>query len=95
MMFAICSRMRFILRSQANQSKIEEKPSITCDPEDYAVIIDGPVVGRIYPNPIDQTKWNWVLQSPVGRSRLRRHAGRGREHLKQRWCTETRKLSQR
>ena len=93
-MFAICSRMRFILRTQANQSKIEDKPPFPGDPDDYAVVIDGPVVGRIYPNPIDQAKWNWVLQSPVGAVGYAATLEEAREELKQRWFTETKKLSQ-
>jgi hypothetical protein len=86
--------MRFILRTQAQQSIVEGKPPFSEKPDDYAVIIDGPVVGRIYPNPIHAGKWDWLLQSPVGAVGSADSLDEAREELKQRWFAETKKLSQ-
>lgn len=94
-MFAICSFRRFILRTQAQQSKIEGQPPSSENPEDYAVVFDGPVVGRIYPNPIRRGMWNWHMQSPTGASGYADSLDEAKEALKQRWFAETKKLSQR
>jgi hypothetical protein len=92
-MFSICSNMRFILRTQAQQSRMRGEKVFSEDPNDYAVVIDGPAVGRIYPNPIDQSKWNWILQSPTGASGYAGSLDEAKEELKKRWFTETKKLS--
>ena len=89
--------MRFILRTQDQQSKLENREPVAGHPNDYAVVIDGPVVGRIYPKPIDPTKWNWFLQSPIGASGYADSLDDAKEKLKQRWqrwFIETKKLSQ-
>lgn len=88
--------MRFILRTQVQQSKIEQKAPFSEDPNDYAVVIDGPVVGRIYryPHGPSEGKWGWFLQSPVGASGYADSLDEAKEELKQRWFTETQKLSQ-
>jgi hypothetical protein len=52
------------------------------------------VVGRIYPNPIDRSKWNWVLQSPTGAIGCADNFDEAKEKLKHRWFAETKKLSQ-
>ena len=60
-------KMRLILRTQALQSKLEGKPPFTEDPDDYAVVVDGPSVGRIYRQSGSQmpsAQWRWVLQKP-------------------------------
>ena len=95
-MFSICSGMRFILRTQAQQSKVEQKAQFSEDPNDYAVMIDGPVVGRIYlhEHGPSKGKWNWFLQSPTGASGYADSLDEAKEQLKQRWFTETKKLSQ-
>jgi hypothetical protein len=62
--------MRLILRTQALQSKIEGKPPFTENPDDYAVVVDGPAVGRIYSQPwahMPSARWRWVLQKPQAR----------------------------
>jgi hypothetical protein len=59
--------MRLILRTQALQSKLEGKSPFSDDPNDYQVIVDGPAIGRIYPNPGSTAKdaqWRWTLQVP-------------------------------
>ena len=59
--------MRLILRTQALQSKLEGKPAFTEDPDDYAVVVDGPSVGRIYRqtgSQLTSAQWRWVLQKP-------------------------------
>jgi hypothetical protein len=63
--------MRLILRTQALQSKLEGKPPFSEDPDDYAVIVDGPSVGRIYRQAWSQmpsAQWHWVLQKPQVRA---------------------------
>jgi hypothetical protein len=86
--------MRFILRTQDQQSKLENREPVAGNPNDYAVVIDGPVVGRIYPNPIGPTKWNWFLQSPIGASGYADTLDEAKDELKKRWFIETKKLSQ-
>jgi hypothetical protein len=61
--------MRLILRTQALQSKIEGKPPFTEDPTDYAVVVDGPQIGRIYKQrstSMPSAQWRWVSQVPPG-----------------------------
>jgi hypothetical protein len=95
-MFSICSRMRFILRTQAQQSKIHGEVAFSDAPDDYAVVIDGPVVGRIYryPHGPSMGKWGWFLQSPTGATGYADTLDDAKEKLKQRWFIETKKLSQ-
>jgi hypothetical protein len=59
--------MRLILRTQALQSKLEGKPPFSENPNDYAVVVDGPSIGRIYRQAGSQmpsAQWRWVLQKP-------------------------------
>ena len=88
--------MRFILRTLEKQAELEGQRLITDNPRDYAVIMDGPVVGRIYlhENGPSKGKWNWFLQSPTGASGYADTLDAAKEDLKQRWFTETKKLSQ-
>jgi hypothetical protein len=58
------------------------------------VVIDSPVVGRIYPNPLDHAKWNWLLQSPMAATGYADTIDAAKEELKHRWFAETKKLSQ-
>ena len=90
-MFSICSRMRFILRTLKKQSELEGREPITENPEDYAVVIDGPSVGRIYRS-YDET-WKWCLHSPTGAIGYADSLDVAKEELKQRWFIETKKLS--
>jgi hypothetical protein len=85
--------MRFILRTTQRQNELEGYDAVAHDPDDYAVVLDGPRVGRIYPNPIDRSKWNWFLQSPVGASGYADTLDEAKEALKQRWLAETTKHS--
>ena len=85
--------MRFILRTQAQHSKLRGEKTFSENPDDYAVIIDGPVVGRIYPNPNDPKTWNWFLQSPIGASGYADSLEEAKDELKSRWFFETQKLS--
>ena len=62
------------------------------NPDDYAVVIDGPVVVRIYRSPVHGGIWNWHLQSPIGASGHADTLDLAKEDLKQRWFTETKKL---
>jgi hypothetical protein len=88
--------MRFILRTQDQQAKLENRAHVTDDPNDYAVVIDGPVIGRIYryPHGPSKGKWGWFLQSPSGTSGDADSLDQAKEKLKQRWFVETQKLSQ-
>jgi hypothetical protein len=57
--------MRLILRTQAKQSALEGKPEWCTNPEDYAVVLDGPVVGRIYKRQfanMPSAQWHWCVQ---------------------------------
>ncbi len=57
--------MRLILRTQKKQSELEKKPTWNESAEDYAVIVDGPVVGRIYrqvSSSLPSAQWRWVVQ---------------------------------
>jgi hypothetical protein len=55
--------MRLILRHQNVQSKIEgREPFCADDKHDYSVVVDGPVVGRIYRQPGSKEQWRWVIQ---------------------------------
>jgi hypothetical protein len=59
--------MRVILRTQALQSKLEGKPPFTENPEDFAVVVDGPVIGRVYRQSgsmLPSAQWVWSLQVP-------------------------------
>lgn len=85
--------MRFIIRTQARQAQVEGKEPSSANPDDYAVIIDGPVVGRIYSNPVHHGKWNWALQSPTGSIGYADSLDEAKEALKQKWFEETKKLS--
>ena len=85
--------MRFILRTTSQQDKLEGREPLTDNPHDYAVIIDGPVVGRIFPNPVNRGKWDWILQSPTGARGHTDTLDEAKEELKQRWFAETKKLS--
>ena len=75
---------------------MSNEEAITDDPNDYAVVIDGPVVGRIYlyPHGPSKGKWGWFLQSPTGASGYADSLDEAKEDLKQRWFIETKKLSQ-
>jgi hypothetical protein len=75
---------------------LENREAITEDPNDYAVVLDGPVVGRIYKYPHGPAsgKWGWFLQSPTGASGLADSLDEAKEALKDRWFLETKKLSQ-
>ena len=58
--------MRLILRTQDHQAKLEGQSSITDSEEDFAVVLDGPVIGRIYREPGEgRTRWFWFLQKPI------------------------------
>jgi hypothetical protein len=87
--------MRFILRTQAQQSKLRNEPPFTDNPNDYAVVIDGPVLGRICLQEHDPSKdkWLWFLQSPTGASGMADTLELARESLRQRWFVETQKLT--
>ena len=69
--------MRFILRTLEHQAKLENREPLTDDLNDYAVVIDGPVVGRIYqyPHGPSKGKWGWFLQSPAGATCVYRKLG--------------------
>lgn len=57
--------MRLILRTQAKQSTLEGKPCWNESPEDFAVVMDGPVIGRIYKqtgSSLPAAQWRWVVQ---------------------------------
>jgi hypothetical protein len=59
--------MRLILRTMALQAKLKGEPPFSTDPNDYAVIVDGPSIGRIYRNPgstLKDAQWRWTLQVP-------------------------------
>jgi hypothetical protein len=87
--------MRFILRTQAQQSKIHGEGAFSDDPDDYAVVIDGPVVGRIYRYSHGPSMGKgWFLQSPIGATGYADTLDEAKEKLKTRWFTETKKLSQ-
>jgi hypothetical protein len=60
------------------------------------VVIDGPVVGRIYQylHGPAKGKWGWFLQSPIGASGCADSLDEAKEKLKQHWFAETKKLSQ-
>jgi len=74
-----------------DRRKSRDEP-FTDDPNDYAVAMDGPVIGRIYRN-YDKT-WKWCLQSPTGAIGYADSLDEAKEFLKQRWFEETKKLSQ-
>ncbi len=90
-MFSIVHSLRFILRHHNKQSEIEGREHFTENPDDYAVVIDGPQVGRIFRS-YDQT-WKWALQSPTGAIGYAGSLDEAKEALKQRWFEETQKLS--
>jgi len=57
--------MRLILRTQQKQSELERREIWNDSPEDYAVVVDGPVVGRIYKQPgtsLPAAQWRWIVQ---------------------------------
>jgi hypothetical protein len=83
--------MRFILRTLDHQAKLESREAISDRPDDYAVVIDGPVVGRIYRTVSE--KWKWCLNSPTGAVGYADSLDAAKEAFKQRWFDETRKLS--
>jgi hypothetical protein len=76
------------------QGEIEGRESLSETPNDYAVVIDGPVVGRIHPNAVHSGKWDWALQSPTGAIGHADSLDEAKEELKKRWFAETKKLSQ-
>jgi hypothetical protein len=68
---------------------------ITDDPQDYTVFIDGPAVGRIYVRSFKPNagKWLWRLQSPQNPSGMSDTLVQAKEDLRQRWFTETQRLT--
>jgi hypothetical protein len=57
--------MRLILRAQKKQSELEGKSIWNDKADDYAVIVDGPVVGRIYKqvgSSLQSAQWRWIVQ---------------------------------
>jgi hypothetical protein len=57
---------RLILRTQARQSTLAGKPQWCENPDDYAVVLDGPVVGRIYKQgsgTLPHAQWRWCVQA--------------------------------
>jgi len=87
--------MRFILRTQQQQDRLEKREPFTENPNDYAVVLDGPVVGRIYlyEHGPSKGKWGWFLQSPTGASGYGESLEDAKEQLRQRWFTETQRLT--
>jgi len=64
--------MRLILRAQTHQSRLEDRPDGDDDDrrEVYAVVVDGPKIGRIYREIGGSSKgnWYWFLQTdPYGK----------------------------
>ena len=64
--YVLIADMRLILRSLRHQAKIEGGESITDRDDDYAVVVDGPKIGRIYRETggPSKGKWYWFLQVP-------------------------------
>jgi hypothetical protein len=56
--------MRLILRTQAAHSRIRGKGPFNTNPDDYAVVVDGPVIARIYLEKAgpQKGKWYWAYQ---------------------------------
>jgi len=87
--------MRFILRSQEKQARLEGRSEDHSRTDDYAVVIDGPVVGRIYRylHGPAQGQWGWFLQKPTGANGMSETLDAAKEALRQRWFQETQRLS--
>jgi hypothetical protein len=56
--------MRLILRRLRLQDKLEGRSPLGWDDDDYAVVCDGPCIGRIYAEKAGplKGKWKWFLQ---------------------------------
>jgi hypothetical protein len=55
--------MTRVLRKQHHQDRIEGREPLECD-DDYAVVVDGTQIGRIYKERIHgDFKWRWFLQT--------------------------------
>jgi hypothetical protein len=56
--------MRLILRTQAAHSRIRGLEPFNTNPNDYAVVVDGPVIARIFLDEVSpqKGKWYWAYQ---------------------------------
>ncbi len=86
--------MRFILRTIAQQAKLEGRVPVSEDPDDYAVVVDGPVVGHIsrFKVGVFKDQWGWFLHWPVNASGCGSSLEDATAKLRASWFDEQRKL---
>jgi hypothetical protein len=58
--------------------------------DDYSVVVDGPVIGRIYRESggTSSGKWHWFLQKPIGASGIAETLDEAKQALGALWRTK-------